>query len=86
MVVFGAPNHVLVYDVVVCFLNMLICHVREPREALELVACDKVVGLLACKELKYLLRFTIQIQVFVQISMLWNRQYQFQLTLFRYTS
>ena len=73
MVVFRASHYVLVDYVVVRLLNVLIRHVGEPGQSLELIARDEVVGLLPCKVLKNLLCLAVQVQVIVQVGVLGHR-------------
>ena len=50
--VFAPAYHVLVDDVIVCFGNVIVGHIRELSQSLELARGDKVVVLLSSEELE----------------------------------
>ena len=50
--IFAPAYHVLVDDVIVCFGNVIVGHIRELSQSLELARGDEVVVLLASEKLE----------------------------------
>ena len=79
MAVFGAPNHVLEDEVIVGPLQVLVGHILEFCESLELVRRDEVVGLLARQILKDLLCLAVHVKLFILFAVLRRRKYKSQI-------
>lgn len=64
--VFGAPNHILVDQVIVGLRQGLVRHGLKLRQPLKLVASDEVIRFLASQVLEDHFRFRVEVHLFVR--------------------